>query len=202
MTAWQALLDAAQPNRSTAEFERPQLRAIRTPARQLSPVAFAGVIMVVVAAGLIGLLTLTTHIQNQAFELQEAQARAAELGYRVSDLEAQVSRANSPAMVAGRASELGMVPNTSGAFIDLAAGTVVGEPKPMAGNEMPALRVPPVGPPPAAKVQPVNSSVLPWADLNSIAPAPAPATPAAKAPAKPATPKAAATTKPRVKQGG
>lgn len=180
MTAWQALRDAAQSNWIAAPLERARLRLVRTPARQLSPVAFAGVILGVIGVGLFGLLLLTTQIQNQSFELREAQARAAELGYRVSDLEAQVSRANAPAQLAGRASELGMVPNTSSAFIDLSSGTIIGDPKPMRGNEMPSLHVPPVGPPPAAKVEPVKSSILGWADLSTLQAAPA--TPAAASP--------------------
>ena len=178
MTPLEALRSAPRRLQQMAKVpSRPLLRAIRTPARRLPGLPFALLVVAIVVLGMIGLLTLTTTLQDQGFAVRGLQTRAAELSYRVSDLETQVHRAASPAEIAGRATELGMVPNPNGVFIDLATGRVVGEAKPVTGQEIPSLRVPR----PAAAIDPtqlqkVVTSVRPWFDLDGVQP-PAPTEP-------------------------
>lgn len=188
-----------------AAAPRPRLRRIDSPPRRMPGPGFALLIVAIVVAGMIGLLVLNTTLQNQGFEVRRAQRQAAELAYQVSDLETRVHQAASPAMVAGRATELGMVPNPNGVFIDLGTGRVVGTPRAATGLEVPSLRVPrPTAPIAPADLHQVTTHVVGWFDLEGVQPpaptapppgevpqsvaaaAPAPAVPAAPAPAAPA----------------
>ena len=166
MTAWQLLKDA--PRRLEAQLPRPQLRSLPSPARHLSRVPFVVLVVAVLVAGLIGLMVLNAATTDRAFVLRDKQREAATLGHQLSDLEAQVARANSPAQLAGRAADLGMVPNPYGVFIDLSTGRVIGEPTAPNGREMPSLRVRPAANAAPGVVQPVETRVLPWVDLSGI----------------------------------
>lgn len=178
MTPLEALRSAPRRLQELAQAsEGPRLRRIDSPARRIPGIGFALIVMGIVVAGMVGLLVLNTTLQNQGFEVRRAQRAANELAYQVSDLETRVHRAASPAQIAGRASELGMVPNPSGVFLDLATGRVVGAAKPATGQEVPSLRVPR----PASAVDPgqvlkVTTNVLPWFDLEGVQP-PAPTAP-------------------------
>ncbi len=182
MTALETLRDA--PRRLQALVpSRPELRSIRSPRRRLGSIPFAVLVVTILVAGLVGLLWLNTTLQNRSFEVRAAQREATELGYRVSELESRVNASRSPAMLAGRATELGMVPNPNGVFIDLGSGRVVGAPKAATGAEVPSLRVsvPRTATDPA-QIQKVVTSVAGWFDLDGVQ-APLPPAPPAEAPA-------------------
>lgn len=138
MTAWQTLREAPRRLSDAAEQVRPLLRIVPS-GRPRSNVPFALLMVLLLGAGTVGQLLLITTLQDQAFEMRAAKTRAAELGYAVSDLEAQVYRAQAPAALAERATSLGMVPNPYGVFVDLATGEIVGEAKPVRGDELPGL---------------------------------------------------------------
>lgn len=150
MTAWETIREAPRRIGEVAAHARPQLRGIPSPPRRLSPVTFAVFVVGILVGGMVGMLALTTALQNQAFEVRAAQRTASELGYRASDLEAQVNRVKAPESLGRRATELGMVPNTHAVFIDVRTGEVLGEPTPVRGDEMPSLKVKPVPVPPVA----------------------------------------------------
>lgn len=159
MTAWEVIRQApARIPRPT----RPRLRLLKRPARRMGAVPFAVFVLLLLVAGLVGLLTLSIHIQDQAFALRSRQQQASELLSRVSDLEAQLSAARSPANLASRATELGMVPNVSTAYIDLRTGKIVGEPRPVYTNEIQGLRIPPTSLLLVPGEQEVKSMILPW----------------------------------------
>ncbi len=164
MSARQALQhrEASRPKQTA----RPKLRLLVRPNRRMGTVPFAVLALILLVGGLVGLLALTTFVQNQAFELRGLQRRATELSYRVSDLESQVSKANAPAQVAARAAELGMVPNTSAAYIDLVSGKILGEPRPAQFGEVPGLRVSPSSLLLVPGEQKVKSTILPWLDFD------------------------------------
>ncbi len=166
MTAWQLLRDA--PRRLEAQLPRPQLRSLPIPARRLSRVPFVVLVVAILVVGLVGLMMLNAATTDRAFDLRDQQRRAALLGSQLSDLEAQVARAHAPAQLAGRAADLGMVPNPHGVFIDLGTGRVVGDPIAPTGREMPSLRVRPAGVAGQEVVQPVRTTVLPWVDLSDL----------------------------------
>lgn len=183
MTAWEALKDAPRRIGEAAQAG-PVLRAIASPPRRLSRAPFAVLVVALLVGGMVGLLLLNTQLQNQAFAVRDAQRAANELGYRVSDLESQVTRAQSPINLGREASELGMVPNPYAVFIDLETGQVVGEPVAVTGEEIPSLRqqatpeVPPVGEgaaaatptdplDPAAAVPPADPAATPGEEAST-----------------------------------
>ena len=168
MSAWQLLRDA--PRRLEAQLPRPHLRSLPSPVRQLSRVPFVGLVVALLVAGLVGLMVLNAAMTDRAFVLSGQQRKAAVLASQLSDLESQVTRANSPAQLAGRASDLGMVPNPYGVFIDLSSGRVIGEPIAPTGREIPSLRVRPTVTDANGVVQPVETRVLPWVDLSRLTP--------------------------------
>lgn len=190
MTAWEVLRETPRRLGSTASQARPELRSIVSPPRRIAPVPFGVMMVALLVAGMVGLLLLNTQLQNQAFEVRDAQRTASELGYRVSDLEAQVTRAAAPATLGRRASEMGMVPNPHAVFIDLESGRVVGEPRKVTGQEVPSL----VLVPPAPEVPPLDPEAPAVDPSNPDAgAAAAPPDPAAGTPVDPAS----ATTKPQ-----
>lgn len=182
MTAWEAIKET--PRRiGQAASSRPQLRSVPRPRREpMGPIAFAMLVIGILVAGMVGLLMLNTMLQNQAFEVRSAQRQARELGYRVSDLESQVTRANSPANLGRRAGELGMVPNPNAVFIDLRTGQITGKPTRVTGGEIPSLSTgsAPAVPPLDAK----NPAVQPAATPSASPSASASAAPSASASTK------------------
>ncbi len=143
MTAWETIRETPRRLGEAAQQARPQLRAIISPPRRVSSASFAILVGVILVGGMVGLLALTTLLQNQAFEVRAAQRAASELAYRSSDLEAQVNREKAPESLGRRATALGMVPNPHGVFIDMRSGEVLGEPIAVRGDEMPSLKVAP-----------------------------------------------------------
>ncbi|HHU39417.1 MAG TPA: hypothetical protein GXZ45_09095 [Propionibacterium sp.] len=143
MTAWETIRETPRRLGAAASQARPQLRSIISPPRRLSPVTFAVLVGSLLVAGMVGMLVLTTVLQNQAFEVRAAQRAASELGYRASDLEAQANRAKAPEALGRRAVELGMVPNPHAVFIDVESGEVLGQPISARGDEMPSLTIAP-----------------------------------------------------------
>ena len=63
MTAWEALIQA--PKRLGAAAERPRLRGLASPARRLATVPFAALVVVLLAAGMVGMLLLTTDLSHR-----------------------------------------------------------------------------------------------------------------------------------------
>lgn len=190
MSAWE--LTQTEPRTTPAESARPRLsRVAAARPHRLSGLPFAGLMILLLALGMVGLLALNTYLQDQSFQMQAAQRQANELGHRVSDLEAQVARAEAPAQIAGRASELGMVPNPYPVYLDVATGKVTGVPRAVRGGEFPSLRVEPTGgsqagPTPTPSIT-VTTKVVPWINLpkTSASKPSASASPAKKAGAAP-----------------
>ena len=190
MTAWQTIREAPKRLGEAAAQARPQLRSITSPPRRMAPATFAIVVVGLFVSGMVGMLLLTTLLQNQAFKLSAAERTASELSYRASDLEAQVNRAQAPAALGQRATELGMVPNPGAVFIDLGTGEVLGDPVPVRGDEIPSLTRVPVVPTPADEVPPADAPPAEGtpAEGDQAAAPPADGDPAADAQAAPAAP--------------
>ncbi|MFP5417487.1 MAG: hypothetical protein ACLGHZ_11570 [Actinomycetes bacterium] len=178
MTAWEALKEAPRRFNQAASQARPTLRSIVSPPRRISPIPFAVLMVALLVGGMVLLLLLTTALQNQAFQVREAQRQANELGYRVSSLESRVTQLNSPASLGREAAALGMVPNPHAVFIDLETGTVIGKPTKVTGQEIPSLIVLP----PAPETPPVEEGTA------AAPPDPAAGTPLTPGEAPPATP--------------
>ncbi|MGH3423522.1 MAG: hypothetical protein ACRDO8_02265 [Nocardioidaceae bacterium] len=114
---------------------RPQPRTPRTP--------FVALVVVTIVAGLVGLLVLNTAMQKNAFELARLQGKADTLTTREAALRVDVEKLSSPAHVADKAGDLGMVPNTNPVFLRLSDGKVIGKPVPaVAGTNLPGIAPP------------------------------------------------------------
>ncbi|MBW9206240.1 hypothetical protein KV102_17495 [Mumia sp. zg.B53] len=108
-------------------------------ARPRSPRApFVLLVVTLLAGGLVGLLLLNTSMQNGAFQLAELEKEAETLQSRHAQLSLEVEERATPAALAERAAELGMVPNTTPVFLRLSDGKVVGDPEPAARGESPS----------------------------------------------------------------
>lgn len=129
---------APRPNRGAPE--RPRLRPVAPPRRQMRTPGFVAVVAAILVMGMVGVLILTTMLQDQAFDVQRRQSEAAALANQLSDLEARVAQARSMQSLAVAAQELGMKPNPNPALLRLPDGKVVGEPTKVTGGEIPSVR--------------------------------------------------------------
>ena len=89
---------------------------------------------------MIGILVLTTALQNQAFVVQDRQHQAAVLATQVSGLQAAVADKRSVQSLAVAAQSLGMRPNPQAASLRLDDGDVVGKATTVTGIEVPSMR--------------------------------------------------------------
>ena len=129
---------APRPNRGAPE--QPRLRPVDPPRRQMRTPGFIAVVATILGLGMVGVLILTTMLQDQAFDVQRQQSVAVALANELSDLEAQVAHARSMQSLAVAAQELGMKPNPNPALLRLPDGKVVGEPTRVSGGEIPSVR--------------------------------------------------------------
>ena len=118
----------------------PQLRPVPPPRRQMRTVGFVVVVAVVLGLGMVGVLLLTTVLQDQAFRVQARQQEATALANELSDLESQVTEARSVHHLGVSARKLGMRPNPYPAQLRLPDGKVTGEPTRVTGGEVPSVR--------------------------------------------------------------
>ena len=127
-----------RPGRQTTE--RPLLRPVPGTRGRMATVPFVLVVAVVLALGMVGLLVLTTALQEQAFGVQRTQREANTLAIRLSALQDQVATARSIQNLSVSAHHLGMRPNPYGAQLRLSDGVVIGDPRVVLGGEVPTVR--------------------------------------------------------------
>ncbi len=136
-------LEAPRKGPERASTERPRrwgLTSVPIPSRRMASVPFVLVLGVFLAIGMVGLLLLNTALQEQGFAVQNRQKEAAQLGYRVAELQSQVTEARSSTRLAVEATKLGMVPNPYPVYLTLPNGQVVGNPTSISGYEIPDVR--------------------------------------------------------------
>ncbi len=75
----------------------------------------------------VGLLVLTTAMQQRAFTIFAVENEIAGLREERQMLTAELAELEAPGALAEAASRVGMVPNDAPAFLDLDAGTIRGE---------------------------------------------------------------------------
>lgn len=119
---------------------RPQLRPVVAPRRQMRTAGFVAVVAAVLGLGMVGVLILTTMLQDQAFDVQARQSEAAALANQLSDLEARAADARSMHSLALAAQALGMKPNPYPVQLRLPDGKVIGDPSKVMGGEIPSVR--------------------------------------------------------------
>lgn len=108
----------------------PWLRVVATPAQARTRVPFVLLCMAVLAAALLGALLLNTSMAQGEYERQELQARLVEATQGEEQVLADLAHAESSDQLASAARALGMVPTTTGGYLRLADGVVLGSPAP------------------------------------------------------------------------
>src|SRR5215217_7649051 len=122
-----------EPQRAVRE-ERPKLRLAPPPPVAGPRVPFVVMIVVLVIAGVVGILALNQKINENAFELDKLQAEQASLDRQEQNLDEQIAERESPGNLAAAARKLGLVPAGAPAFIRLPDGRIIGVPQPADGQ--------------------------------------------------------------------
>ncbi|MFJ9771528.1 cell division protein FtsL [Kitasatospora sp. NPDC101157] len=92
---------------------------------------FAVLVVVLLAAGLLGLLALNTALNEGSFELSRLQKQTTKATDEQQSLQLEIDQSSAPDALAKRAGELGMVPAGGMAFLDVPnGGKVTGTPGP------------------------------------------------------------------------
>ncbi|MEN3308331.1 MAG: hypothetical protein V7603_4533 [Micromonosporaceae bacterium] len=123
--------NALVPERVPADQpSRPPLRAAPPVPVSAPRAPFVALVLVVVVAGVLGILVLNTKINENAFRLSYLQSRQANLDQQEQQLNAQLASQEAPNNLAAEAAKLGLVPAGTPAFIRLPDGRVLGVPQP------------------------------------------------------------------------
>lgn len=101
---------------------------------------FVAVVVGLLLAGVVGLLMFNTSMQQASFAAAELEQRDAQLRAQRQELQMDIDRLRDPQRVAEQAQRLGMVPMLTPVFLDLADGSVVGEPTPASPYDRIRLR--------------------------------------------------------------
>ncbi|MEJ7633386.1 hypothetical protein [Aeromicrobium sp.] len=120
---------AANPGLLPETAKSAGMRLVRPVRSRARKAPFVVVILTVLSIGLVGLIVMSTILQAQSFEAEALNRRAAVLDTQQQALAREVDQLQSPANVARRAIQFGMVPNTNPAFLRLADGKVLGKPE-------------------------------------------------------------------------
>ncbi len=90
---------------------------------------FVCLIVLLVAAGLAGLVVLNTAVNTNSFQLHEQAKREKELDVAEAQLRRDVANLDTPSRLDTEARRLGLVPAGTPGFIDPETGTVSGTPQ-------------------------------------------------------------------------
>ncbi|MDI1464870.1 hypothetical protein QEZ54_28260 [Catellatospora sp. KI3] len=124
---------AAQPV-AEEPVRRPRLR-LAPPVPVAAPrTPFVLLIVVVVVAGVLGILVLNTKIAENGLHLTELNHKQAQLDLREQQVSQEIAEAESPGRLEAAAKRLGLVPAGAPAFIRLPDGKIIGVPQPATGK--------------------------------------------------------------------
>ncbi len=107
--------------------------------QQRSNIPFVGLIIVLLAVGMGGAIILNTILEQQTRDLVVLQREATSLSNQEATLVSDANQLRSPRVLALKASNLGMVPNPHPVYLKLTDGELLGSPKEVTGEEMPAM---------------------------------------------------------------
>lgn len=131
-----------QPSESVTEYATRGVRKrTRDNLRLVAPIrvrkASRGVFIIVLASilgvGLFGMLLINTTLAQGAFTLSELRSTQAELSRTEATLIESVAALAAPTVLEEKARNLGMVPSSTPAFIQIPSGKILGKPKPAPG---------------------------------------------------------------------
>jgi cytoskeletal protein RodZ len=128
------------PRPSRDSHNGPRLKALTKPNQQVATVPFVLIVAAVLALGMVGMLVLSTTLQNQSFEIEKKQHSATALADQVSQLKSELAQERSVRNLAAKAHQLGMRPDPYSVPMRLSDGKVMGKARPVAGSELPSVR--------------------------------------------------------------
>lgn len=109
---------------------QPRLRVVRAPAHARTRVPFVVLCMAILVSALLGALVLNTSMAQGEYERYALQTRLAQSAQAEQQMLSQLEESAAPAQLAAAAAALGMVPTTTGGYLRLADGAVLGNPVP------------------------------------------------------------------------
>ena len=125
------LVRPAAPRRAPAPAStEPRIHLVSAPLASRSRVPFILVCMTILVGALVSVLVLNTTMAGGSYEQRELQSQLSELAQREQALLAQLDQEASPEVLAARAEALGMVQDSTPAFVRLADAKVIGDPTP------------------------------------------------------------------------
>ncbi len=122
------------PRFAEAAVERARLTVV-PPRRaigrtQAARTPFAILVIAMLVAGVVGLLMFNTNMQQASFKATALQDRVNVLTAKEQGLNMELDALRDPQRLATAAKDLGMVPPSQPAFVELASGRVIGNPTP------------------------------------------------------------------------
>jgi uncharacterized protein HemX len=106
----------------------PRLRVVAPPARVRHRAGVTVLCLVLLAAGLVGLLVLNINLSHGSYTLNDLQLQQTQLEEQQEALQEELDSLQTPQNLARQAQGLGMVPAPRPAFMRLGTGQVVGAP--------------------------------------------------------------------------
>lgn len=118
-----------------APAPRPRLRVVRPPAHARTRVPFVVLCMSILVSALLGALVLNTSMAQGEYERYALQTRLAQSAQSQQQMRSELEQIAAPGQLAAAAGALGMVPTTSGGYLRLADGAVLGNPVPAGSGQ-------------------------------------------------------------------
>ncbi|MET7393208.1 hypothetical protein ABZS66_06900 [Dactylosporangium sp. NPDC005572] len=130
-TALQPQRETTTPGSTPGKQQGPPRLRVAPPAPVSAPRApFVALVLVLVLAGVIGILVLNTRIAENAFKLDALKTKQSGLDRDEQRLRSDLADKESPVTLASRAKQLGLVPSRTPAFLLLPDGTKLEMPGP------------------------------------------------------------------------
>ncbi|MGO1225418.1 hypothetical protein ACT3SQ_12875 [Brachybacterium sp. AOP42-C2-15] len=118
-----------------ASAPRPRLTVVATPKAAGSSMPFTMLCTLIVAATLAALLYLNIQMSDASYEINRLQGQSQRLNEESQALAETNERLGTPQELERQAREIGMVPVSDPAYIDLDTGQIIGETSPTAQTE-------------------------------------------------------------------
>ncbi|MGI8901740.1 MAG: hypothetical protein ACR2HA_12605 [Nocardioides sp.] len=135
----QRLQRARIPRIAEAAVDRARLTVVPRRIDRAQRVPFVLLVSMLLIAGVAGLLTFNTSMQQASFTATALEQQAVVLSAREQSLQMDLERLRDPQRVAEAARFMGMVPPSNPVFLRLSDGTVLGTPTPAVAAD--AVRV-------------------------------------------------------------
>lgn len=156
-----AALRQRAPRLAEAAVERARLTVVPRARTRAARVPFVSLVTLLLLGGVVGLLLFNTSMQQSSFTATSLEQRATLLSAREESLGMQLEDLRDPQVIARKAQQLGMRVPAAPLFLDLADGSVEGDPvgarivTPVLLDPRPAAR-PSLLDPPATVVRPAE----------------------------------------------